>query len=62
MQLPQRIAEKLAGWRAAGYPHEQFPAIAKTPVSAMPQAFSSYCPSAATTTSTMSRCLGGRAR
>ena len=29
MQLPQRIAEKLAGWRAAGYPHEQYPAIAE---------------------------------
>lgn len=29
MQLPQLIAEKLAGWRAAGYPHEQFPAIAE---------------------------------
>ncbi|HRO62506.1 hypothetical protein [Thermomonas sp.] len=29
MQLPQRIAVKLAGWRAAGYPHEQYPAIAE---------------------------------
>jgi len=29
MQLPHLIAEKLAGWRAAGYPHEQFPAIAE---------------------------------
>ena len=29
MQLPQLIAERLAGWRIAGYPHEQYPAIAE---------------------------------
>ncbi len=29
MQLPQLIAERLASWRAAGYPHEQYPAIAE---------------------------------
>lgn len=29
MQLPQHLAEKVAGWRTAGYPHEQFPAIAE---------------------------------
>lgn len=29
MQLTKLIAEKLAGWRAAGYPHEHYPAIAE---------------------------------
>lgn len=29
MQLPRLIAEKLAGWRAAGYPHERYAAIAE---------------------------------
>lgn len=29
MQLPQHLAEKVAGWCTAGYPHEQFPAIAE---------------------------------
>lgn len=29
MLLPQLIANDLAGWREAGYPHEKFPAIAE---------------------------------
>lgn len=29
IQLPQLIAEKEAGWRAAGYPQAQYPALAE---------------------------------
>lgn len=29
MQLPQLLAEKVSAWRAAGYPQEQYPAIAE---------------------------------
>lgn len=29
MQLPKQLAEKTTAWRAAGYPHDDFPAIAE---------------------------------
>lgn len=29
MQLPKLLTEKVFGWRAASYPHDDFPAIAE---------------------------------